>query len=100
MGNDFLQDLEIGLNLLETGITEVIDLGKYIAIVGIKKNKIGSKIYFFDTRTKFTRAEFSLQITELFSEITCEKFMYIYDLMVSESSPNSDNVELFMPLES
>ena len=100
MGNDFLQDLEIGINFLEKGITEVIDVGRYIAVVGITKKNIGSKIYLFDTTTKFTRAELTSQIEELFGKNTSKKFIDIYDLMVSESSPNSDNVELFLPLES
>jgi hypothetical protein len=33
----FYKILEIGLNLLEKGITEVIDFGRYIAIVEQEK---------------------------------------------------------------
>ena len=100
MGEDFNQDIEIGLNFLEKGITEVIDLGRYIAVVGIKKDKTEGRIHFFDSNADFTREELIEQIELLFTENIAEKFINIYDIMVSESSQNFDNVELLVPLES
>ena len=100
MGDDFNQDLEIGINFLEKGITEVIDLGRYIAVVGVKKDKTEGKIHFFDSTANFTRAELVAQMELLFSKNIAKKFINIYDIMVSESSPNFDNVELLVPLES
>ena len=100
MGEDFNQDLEIGMNFLEKGITEVIDLGRYIAVVGIKKNKTEGKMHFFDTTADFTRAELIAQMELLFTKNIAKKFINIYDIMVSESSPKFDNVELLVPLES
>ena len=100
IGEDFIQDLEIENSFLETGIRKVIDLGRYIAIVGIKKDKTEGEIVFFDSTTKFSRAELKSQVELLFSKSVAEKFIDIYDIMVSESSPNLDNVELFIPLES
>jgi len=100
MGDDFNQDIEIGINFLEKGITEVIDLGRYIAVVGVKKDKTEGKIHFFDSTTNFTRSELIAQMELLFTKNIAEKFINIYDIMVSESSPNFDNVELLVPLES
>ena len=100
MGDDFNQDLEIGMNFLEKGITEVVDVGRYIAVVGVKKDKTEGKMHFFDSTTNFTRAELIAQMELLFSEITAKKFIDIYDLMISESSPNFDNGELLVPTES
>ena len=100
MGDDFNQDLEIGINFLEKGITEVINLGRYIAVVGVKKDKTEGKIHFFDSTANFTRAELIAQMELLFSKNIAKKFINIYDIMVSESSPNFDNVELLVPLES
>jgi len=98
----FRQDLEIGLNFSETGITDVVDLGRYIAVIGIKKDQSTGKIYFFDTTVNFSRAELSemLKSDFKFSAGIIERFMVIYDLMKSESSPSFDNVELLRPLES
>jgi hypothetical protein len=100
MAEDFNQDLEIGINFLEKGITDVIDLGRYIAVVGIKKDKTEGKIHFFDSTVNFTREELIEQMEMLFSKNIAQKFINIYDLMVSESSPNFDNVELLVPVES
>jgi len=100
MGDDFNQDLEIGMNFLEKGITDVIDLGRYIAVVGIKKDKTEGKMHFFDSTADFTRKELIAQMELLFTKNIAKKFINIYDIMVSESSPNFDNVELLVPLES
>ncbi|MGG5487122.1 hypothetical protein [Gaetbulibacter sp. PBL-D1] len=98
----FRQDLEIGLNFSETGIMDVLDIGRYIAVIGIKKYQSTGKIYFFDTTVNFSRKELSemLKADFKFSAGIIERFMVIYDLMKSESSPSFDNVELLRPLES
>ncbi|SOU86793.1 hypothetical protein [Tenacibaculum dicentrarchi] len=100
IGDDFNQDLEIGINFLEKGITDVVDLGRYISVIAIKKDKTEGKMYFFDTTIAFSRNEIVEQIGQLFSEITTKNFMTIYDLMKSQSTPSLDNVELLVPLES
>ena len=100
MGEDFNQDLEIGMNFLEKGITDVIDLGRYIAVVEIKKDKTEGRIHFFDSTANVTREEMIMQLDLLFTKNIVKKFIVIYDLMMSESSPNFDNVELLVPLES
>ncbi len=100
MGDDFNQDLEIGINFLEKGITEIIDLGRYIAVIGLKKDKTEGEIHFFDSTANFTREELIAQMELLFTENIAKKFINIYEIMISESSPNFDNVELLVPLES
>ena len=100
IGKDFNQDLEIGINFMEKGITAVIDVGRYISVVGIKKDKSEGKIYFFDSTTKFTRNELIGQIEYLFSKTIAKKFIDIYDLMKDESTPFIDNVELLLAEES
>jgi len=99
IGNDFKQDLEIGLSFLEKGITEIIDLGRYIAVVELKKDKTKGRITFFDTTVSFTRTEVYNQIKSLFKESIADNFINIYDLMRSESSLSCDNVEIFLPTE-
>ena len=98
----FRQDLEIGLNFSETGITDVVDLGRYIAVIEIKKDQSTGKMHFFDTTVNFSKEELSgmLKSDFKFSAGITERFMVIYDLMKSESSPSFDNVELLRPLES
>ena len=100
IGDDFNQDLEIGINFLEKGITDVVDLGRYISVVAIKKDQTEGKMYFFDSTVDFSRDELIEQMEMLFNESIANKFISIYDLMVSESSPSFDNVELLIPLES
>jgi hypothetical protein len=100
MGKDFKQDLEIGLNFIEKGITEVIDLGRYIAIVEIKKDKSKREISFFDTTIDLSREELYNKIkTMRYSDSIAENFINLYDSMRSGSSPSFDNVELFLPIE-
>ena len=96
MGEEFSQELEIGINFNETGITDVIDLGRYIAVVAIRKDKKEGNIHFFDTTTNFSRQELFEQMQFLFSDNIAEKFIEIYDLMKS-SSKNLDCVELLVP---
>lgn len=100
IGDDFNQDLEIGINFLEKGITDVVDLGRYISVVAIKKDQTEGKMYFFDSTVDFSRDELIEQMEMLFNESIAKKFITIYDLMVLESSPSFDNVELLIPLES
>ncbi|TRX29914.1 hypothetical protein FNW52_20440 [Flavobacterium sp. ZT3R18] len=100
IGKDFKQDLEIGLSFLEKGITEVIDLGRYIAVVELKKDKSKGEINFFDTTIDLSREELYNRINIRYSKNIAEIFINIYDLMRSGSSPSFDNVELFLPLES
>lgn len=99
MAEDFNQDLEIGINFSEKGIADVIDLGRYIAVVGIKKDKTEGKMHFFDSTIDFTRAELIDQMELLFSKNMVQKFINIYDLMILESTPSFDNVELLIPME-
>ncbi|NCQ11973.1 MAG: hypothetical protein GW809_07515 [Bacteroidetes bacterium] len=100
IGDDFNQDLEIGINFLEKGITDVVDLGRFISVVAIKKDRTKGKMYFFDSNINFSREELIEQMEMLFDENIAKKFITIYDLMVLESSPSFDNVELLIPLES
>ena len=97
MGDDFNHDLEIGINFLEKGITDVVDCGRYIAVVGIKKDRTEGKISFFDTTTSFTREELYGQIVALYDKSIANKFIDIYDLMISDEIPSFDNVELIIP---
>ena len=95
MDEEFKQELEIGMSFLENGITDVIDLGKYIAIVALKKDKTEGKITFFDTRADFSKEEVYDHIEMYSDKIIADKFIELYDL-VKVKSP--DNVDLFLSL--
>lgn len=96
MGTDFNQRLEIGLSFLEKGMNDTIDLGRYIAVVGINKNKSEGIIRFFDSKLKIERNELFTEIELLYDKIIAESFILLYDAMVSDSSSFLDNVELIL----
>ena len=100
MGEDFTQDLEIGISFSEIGITEVIDLGKYIAIVEIKKDKTLAVMWFFDALFNFKRDEYFNLIKSQFNKTIAEKFIGYYDLILLGLSPFNESVELLVPTES
>ena len=97
MGKDFREDVEIGMNLVNSGVIEIIDLGRYLSIVSLSKTKKEGSIYFFDVTTKMSRVEHFENVKKYFSENIAKKFIVDYDIMVSESSPSIDNVELIIP---
>jgi len=97
MGKDFREDVEIGMNLVNSGVIEIIDLGRYLSIVSLSKTKKEGSIYFFDVTTKMSRDEHFENIKNFFFENIAKKFIRDYDIMVSESSPSIDNVELIIP---
>tara|TARA_R110001606_G_scaffold362484_2_gene516257 strand:+ start:638 stop:1072 length:435 start_codon:yes stop_codon:yes gene_type:complete len=99
MGANFNQRLEIGLSFLEKGITETIDVGRYIAVVGINKNKSEGIIRFFDSRLKIERNELYKEIELMYDKIIAKSFILLYDMLLSNSSSFKDNVELLLVVE-
>jgi hypothetical protein len=98
IGNDFKQDLEIGLSFSEKSIADVIDLGRYIAVVELKKDNSKGLMNFFDTTADISREEMYHKIKTLgFSDNITKECIKLYDLMRSGSSPSFDNVDLFLP---
>ena len=100
MGTEFNQRLEIGLSFLEKGMNETIDLGRYIAVVGINKNKSEGIIRFFDSKLKIERNELFKEIEFIYDKVIAESFILLYDIMVSDSSSFLDNVELLLVADS
>tara|TARA_R100001377_G_C3187381_1_gene109120 strand:+ start:83 stop:484 length:402 start_codon:yes stop_codon:yes gene_type:complete len=100
MEGNFNQNLDIGLNFSEMGIAEVIDLGKYIAIVEINKDKKLAVMWFFDVLFNFKRDVYSKRIKSQFNKIITEKFIDYYNLIQLGLSPFKKSVELSVPMES
>jgi hypothetical protein len=95
INKSFVEDFEIAMLFMDNGFMDVVDLGRYIAVIGLNKSKTEGEIRFFDSTIDFSRDELIQQIQLIYDEIIAKKFINIYDLMILESS--SDCVELFLP---
>jgi len=99
IGTDFKENLEIAMSLNDNGITKVIDLGMFISILELKKDKSEQRMCFFDIRSKSSITEKLAIIEDMYNIDISEKFNNTYDLIMSESSPDLDSVELLIPEE-
>lgn len=98
----FRQDFEIAHAFSSSGSKDVLDIGRYIVVVSLRKDKKEGTMTFFDSSTNFTRKEIEQQLRFLFkySDFIIDRFLTIYDLMSEGEVPFRDLAELIIPTES
>jgi hypothetical protein len=94
IGKDFNERFDIHNLFSNKGTTCVIDVGRFIVILGKNKNKSKGKMSFFDFKKLGSISEIRSFLEMEFSERIIEEWFKVYYLLVSEFEESEDLVEL------
>ena len=95
LGDNFNMDLTIKNMFTKEGITGVFPIGRFIAILQLKKDETEGRMTFFDFDIDITLVK--PIISAMYSENVVKEWTKVQDLLLLELSDEDDLFELFRP---